>query len=327
MDTINLGRTGLKVSRLCLGCMTYGEPERGNHPWTLGESESRPFIKKALDLGLTFFDTANVYSDGSSEEIVGRALIDYVPRDEIVLATKVHGKMRKDANGGGLSRKAIMAEIDASLLRLGTDFVDLYQIHRFDSHTPIEETLEALTDVVKAGKALYIGASSMYAWQFCKALYLAERYGLTRFVSMQNHYNLLYREEEREMMALCVEEGVGVIPWSPMARGKLTRPWTEAPPTKRADTDAFGKGLYKADAGDKAVVAAVETLAQARGVPMAQVALAWMLAKPAVTSPIIGASKPHHLDDAVAALALKLSPDEIAALEAPYVPHAVAGFS
>ena len=327
METISLGRTGLQVSRLCLGCMTYGEPGRGNHPWTLGEAESRPFIRKALDLGLTFFDTANVYSDGSSEEIVGRALIDYVPRDEIVLATKVHGAMRKDANGRGLSRKAIMAEIDASLKRLGTDFVDLYQIHRFDPHTPIAETLEALHDVVKAGKARYIGASSMYAWQFAKALYVAQANGWTRFASMQDHYNLLYREEEREMLGLCVEEGIGVIPWSPMARGKLTRPWTDEPPTKRADTDTFGKTLYKTEAADKAVVAAVEKVAGARGVPMAQVALAWMLAKPAVTSPIIGASKPHHLDDAVAALALSLTGDEIAALEAPYVPHAVAGFS
>ena len=330
MDTINLGRTGLKVSRLCLGCMTYGEPARGNHAWTLGEAESRPFIKKALDLGITFFDTANVYSDGSSEEIVGRALIDYVPRDEIVLATKVHGAMRKDANGRGLSRKAILAEIDASLKRLGTDFVDLYQIHRFDPHTPIEETLEALHDVVKAGKARYIGASSMYAWQFGKALYLAERHGWTRFVSMQNHYNLLYREEEREMLGLCREEGVGVIPWSPIARGKLARPWTDDAPTKRAETDQFGKGLYKrahTEAGDGAVVSAVQALAASRGVPMAQVALAWLLRQPGVTAPIIGASKMRHLDDAAAALDLRLSDEEVAALEAPYVPHAVAGFA
>jgi aryl-alcohol dehydrogenase-like predicted oxidoreductase len=327
METINLGRTGLKVSRLCLGCMTYGEPGRGNHPWTLGEAESRPLIKKALDLGINFFDTANVYSDGSSEEIVGRALNDYVPRDEVVLATKVHGQMRKDPNGRGLSRKAIMAEIDASLKRLGADFVDLYQIHRFDPHTPIEETLEALNDVVKAGKARYIGASSMYAWQFCKALYLSRANGWARFVSMQNHYNLLYREEEREMIGLCREEGVGVIPWSPMARGKLTRPWTDEPPTNRAETDAFGKTLYKADESDKAIVAAVEKIAAQRGVPMAQVALAWLLQKPGVTAPIIGASKPHHLDDAVAALTLPLSSAEIETLEGPYVPHPVAGFS
>ena len=326
METVNLGRTGLKVSRLCLGCMTYGEPERGNHPWTLGEADSRPFIRRALDLGITFFDTANVYSDGSSEEIVGRALLDYAPRHEVVLATKVNGAMRKDANGRGLSRKAIMAEIDASLKRLGTDFVDLYQIHRFDPSTPVEETLQALHDVVKAGKALYIGASSMHAWQFAKALYLADRHGLTRFVSMQNHVNLLYREEEREMMGLCREEGVGVIPWSPMARGKLTRPWTDEPPTARAETDAFGKTLYRAEAADRAVVGAVEMVAANRGVPMAQVALAWLLRMPGVTAPIIGASKPRHLDDAVAALELRLSPEEVAALEAPYAPHAVAGF-
>ncbi|WP_237481388.1 aldo/keto reductase [Lichenibacterium dinghuense] len=326
MDHVNLGRTGLKVSRLCLGCMTYGEPERGNHPWTLPEAESRPFIKRALDLGITFFDTANVYSDGSSEEIVGRALLDYVPRHQIVLATKVNGPMRKDANGRGLSRKAVMAEIDASLKRLGTDFVDLYQIHRFDPHTPIEETLEALHDVVKSGKALYVGASSMQAWQFAKALYLADRHGLTRFVSMQNHVNLLYREEEREMMNLCRAEGVGVIPWSPLARGKLTRPWTDEPPTKRAETDAFGRALYGTEAADRAVVGAVETIAADRGVPMAQVALAWLLRLPGVTAPIVGASKPHHLDDAVAALELRLSPEEVAALEAHYVPHAVAGF-
>ena len=326
MDHVNLGRSGLRVSRLCLGCMTYGEPDRGNHPWTLGEAESRPFIKRALDLGLSFFDTANVYSDGSSEEIVGRALLDYVPRHEVVLATKVHGPMRQDANGRGLSRKAIMAEIDASLRRLGTDFVDLYQIHRFDAVTPIEETLEALHDVVKAGKALYLGASSMHAWQFCRALHLADRHGWTRFVSMQNHYNLLYREEEREMIGLCLAEGVGVIPWSPLARGKLTRPWQDEPTTKRAETDQFGKTLYKTDAADKAVVAAVVALAEKRGVPPAQVALAWLLGKPGVTAPIIGASKPHHLDEAVAALDLKLSSAEVADLEQPYGPHAVAGF-
>ncbi len=325
MDHVNLGATGLKVSRLCLGCMTYGEPERGNHLWTLPEGESRPFIKRALDLGLTFFDTANVYSAGSSEEIVGRALLDYVPRHAIVLATKVHGAMREDANGRGLSRKAIMAEIDASLKRLGTDFVDLYQIHRFDPHTPVEETLAALTDVVRAGKALYVGASSMHAWQFCRALYLADRHGYARFASMQNHYNLIYREEEREMMALCVAEGVGVIPWSPLARGMLARPWQDRSATRRAETDEFGKTLYKPD--DKPVVDAVERIAAARGVPMAQVALAWLLAQPGVTAPIIGASKPHHLDDAVAALALKLDADEIGALRSPYVPHAVAGFA
>ncbi len=327
MDYVNLGKTGLRVSRLCLGCMTYGEPDRGSHPWSLPEAESRPFFKRALDLGINFFDTANVYSDGSSEEITGRALLDYAPRAEVVLATKVHGQMRGDPNGRGLSRKAIMTEIDASLRRLGTEYVDLYQIHRFDPHTPIAETLEALHDVVRAGKALYIGASSMYAWQFCKALQLAERHGWTRFVSMQDHYNLLYREEEREMIGLCREEGIGVIPWSPLARGKLTRPWEDAPSTRRGETDAFGKTLYATEQADRAVVAAVADVAQARGVPMAQVALAWLLGKPGVTAPIIGASKPHHLDDAVAGLALKLDHDEVARLERSYVPHAIAGFS
>ncbi len=325
MEYVNLGRTGLKVSRLCLGCMTYGEPDRGNHAWTLPEAESRPFIKRALDLGITFFDTANVYSDGSSEEIVGRALKDYASRDGVVLATKVHGRMHPDANGQGLSRKHIMAEIDASLKRLGTDYVDLYQIHRYDPETPIEETLEALHDVVKSGKARYIGASSMYAWQFCRALYLADRHGWTRFVSMQNHYNLLYREEEREMVALCLAEGIGMIPWSPLARGRLTRP--PETNTNRAETDLFGKTLYQGfDESDRSVIDLVGEVAEDRGLPRASVALAWLLSKPGVTAPIIGASKPQHLDDAVAALAVKLSADEIAKLEGPYVPHAVAGF-
>ena len=325
MEYVNLGRTGLKVSRLCLGCMTYGEPDRGNHAWTLPEAESRPFIKRALDLGITFFDTANVYSDGSSEEIVGRALKDYASRDGVVLATKVHGRMHPDANGQGLSRKHIMTEIDASLKRLGTDYVDLYQIHRYDPETPIEETLEALHDVVKSGKARYIGASSMYAWQFCRALYLADRHGWTRFVSMQNHYNLLYREEEREMLALCLAEGVGMIPWSPLARGRLTRPPQTT--TNRAETDLFGKTLYQGfDESDRSVIDLVGEVAEDRGLPRASVALAWLLSKPGVTAPIIGASKPQHLDDAVAALAVKLSADEIAKLEGPYVPHAVAGF-
>ena len=327
MDYVNLGRTGLKVSRLCLGCMTYGEPDRGTHEWTLPEAESKPFIARALDAGITFFDTANVYSAGSSEEILGRALRGAVPRDELVIATKVHGAMRPDANGRGLSRKAILAEIDASLTRLGMDYVDLYQIHRFDSETPMEETLEALHDVVRAGKARYVGASSMHAWQFCRALYLAKLHGWTRFVSMQNHLNLLYREEEREMMGLCMEEGVGVIPWSPLARGKLTRPWTEAPPTRRAETDQFGRTLYRgAEESDRAIVGAVETVAKARGVAMAQVALAWVLAKPGVTAPIIGASKMAHLEDALAGLTLKLDASEVATLEAGYQPRAVAGF-
>jgi len=323
MEYVNLGKTGLQVSKLCLGCMTYGIPERGNHLWTLTEEASRPFIQKALELGINFFDTANVYSDGTSEEIIGRALRDFASREEVVIATKVHGRMRPGRNGSGLARKAIFAEIDASLQRLGTDYVDLYQIHRWDSATPIEETLEALHDVIKAGKTRYIGASSMYAWQFAKALFVADLNGWTRFVSMQNHYNLLYREEEREMMGLCVDQGIGVIPWSPLARGRLTRDWDEQ--TERAQTDEFGKTLY--GGGDQQIVERVAEVAQKRGVAKAQVALAWMLSKPFVTSPIIGASKPHHLDDAVAALELKLNAEEIAALEEPYDPHAVAGFS
>jgi aryl-alcohol dehydrogenase-like predicted oxidoreductase len=305
--------------------MTYGVPDRGNHPWTLGEEQSRPFIKRALELGITFFDTANVYSDGTSEEIVGRALKDFARRDEVVIATKVHGRMRPGPNGAGLSRLTIMTEIDNSLRRLGTDYVDLYQIHRWDYATPIEETLEALHDVVKAGKARYIGASSMYAWQFAKALYAAALNGWTRFVSMQNYYNLLYREEEREMLRLCQAEGIGVIPWSPLARGRLTRDWDET--SARAETDEFGKSLYvKTAEADRRVVERVAEIAARRGVPRAQVALAWLLHKPVVTAPIVGASKPQHLEDAVAAMSLTLSPEEIAALEEPYVPHALAGF-
>ncbi len=326
MDHVNLGRTGLKVSRLCLGCMSYGEPERGNHPWTLGEAQSRPFLKKALDLGIDFFDTANVYSDGSSEEIVGRALTDYAHRDDVVIATKVHGRMRPGPNGAGLSRKAILAEIDHSLKRLGTDYVDLYQIHRWDYAVPIEETLEALHDVVKAGKARYIGASSMFAWQFAQSLAVSERHGWTRFATMQNYVNLLYREEEREMLPLCKTEGIGVIPWSPLARGRLTRDWDAA--SARAETDEFGRGLYAKTAdADRKVVEALTAVAAARGAPRAQVALAWVLQKSAISAPIIGATKLSQLDDAVAALALKLTAEEIAALEAPYVPHAVVGFS
>jgi aryl-alcohol dehydrogenase-like predicted oxidoreductase len=304
--------------------MSYGEPQRGNHPWTLSEAQSRPFVRRALELGINFFDTANVYSDGTSEEIVGRVLKEHARRDEIVIATKVHGRMFKGPNGAGLSRKAILSEIDHSLRRLGTDYVDLYQIHRWDPRTPIEETLEALHDVVRAGKARYIGASSMYAWQFAKALYTADRHGWTRFVSMQNYVNLLYREEEREMLPLCAAEGIGVIPWSPMARGRLTRDWDET--SARTETDDFGRTLYaKTGEADRKVVEAVARVAAARGVPRAQVALAWVLAKPVVTAPIVGATKLQHLDDAVAALSLKLTAEEIAQLEAPYVPHAVVG--
>ncbi|WP_413734997.1 aldo/keto reductase [Sodalis sp. RH21] len=326
MDYIKLGRTGLDVSRLCLGCMTFGVPDRGNHEWTLDEQQSRPIIRRAVEAGINFFDTANVYSDGTSEEIVGRALKEYTRRDEVVIATKVNGRMHAGPNGAGLSRKAIMQEIDNSLRRLGTDYVDLYQIHRFDREVPIEETLEALHDVVKAGKARYIGASSMYAWQFASMLHAAKAHGWTRFSTMQNYVNLLYREEEREMLPLCEAEGIGVIPWSPLARGRLTRPWDET--SKRAQTDRFGQTLYEhtADA-DRKVVEAVAAVAAARGVPRAQVALAWVLAKRVVTAPIVGASRIGHLDDAIAACDLVLSAEEIARLEAPYIPHAVVGFS
>jgi aryl-alcohol dehydrogenase (NADP+) len=324
MDYVTLGQTGLEVSRICLGCMSYGEPGRGNHPWTLGEHDSRPFIRKALGLGINFFDTANVYSDGSSEEILGRAIHDFTVREEVVIATKVHGRMHSGPNGAGLSRKAIMAEIDASLRRLRTDYVDLYQIHRWDPTTPIEETVETLHDVVKAGKARYVGASSMFAWQFSKALYTADLGGWTRFVSMQDHYNLLNREEEREMLPLCVDQGIGVLPWSPLARGRLTRDWDAT--TSRSQTDEFGRTLYDTAESDRVVVERVAKVAQDRGVSRAQVALAWVLAKPAVTAPVVGATKPQHLDDAVAALDLHLTPEEIAFLEEPYVPHPVVGF-
>jgi len=325
MEYTRLGTTGTQVSRICLGCMTYGVPERGAHPWTLPEAESGPLIKQAIELGINFFDTSNNYSDGTSEEIVGRALREFARRDEIVLATKCFFPLSKGPNGGGLSRKAIMQAIDASLTRLGMDYVDLYQIHRWDYATSIEETLEALHDVVKAGKARYIGASSMYAWQFAKALFVADRHGWTRFATMQDHYNLLNREEEREMHPLCVDQGAGVLPWSPLARGRLTRDWDES--SKRTETDEFGKTLYTAsEQSDRKVVEAVAQIAKRRGVPRAQVALAWVLSKSAVTSPIIGASKPNHLTDAVAALALRLSSEEMAELEAPYVPHGVVGF-
>jgi aryl-alcohol dehydrogenase-like predicted oxidoreductase len=323
MQYTKLGTTGLDVSRIALGCMTYGEPDRGSHPWTLTEDASRPLLRRAVELGITFWDTANVYSAGSSEEIVGRAIKDLTRREDVVLATKVHGRMRPGPNGAGLSRAAIMHEIDASLTRLGTDYVDLYQIHRWDPTTPVEETLEALHDVVKAGKARYIGASSMWAWQFSKALHLQRAHGWARFVSMQDHLNLLNREEEREMLPLCADEGIGVIPWSPLARGRLTRDWQAG--TARSETDEFGKTLYAAP-GDAEIAAAVGDVAAERGVPRAQVALAWVLRKPVVTAPIIGASKPGHLDDAVAALDLELTDDEVARLEGPYRPHPVAGF-
>lgn len=324
MDYVKLGRTGLEVSRICLGCMSYGVPERGIAPWSLNEEESRPFIKKALELGINFFDTANVYSDGTSEEIVGRALKEFARRDEVVIATKVYFRMRPGPNGAGLSRKAIMSEIDNSLRRLGTDYVDLYQIHRWDNTTPIEETMEALHDVVKAGKARYIGASSMYAWQFLKAQHVAERNGWTKFVSMQNLLNLLYREEEREMLPLCRSEGIGVIPWSPLAKGRLTRDWDEK--TARSEIDEAGDRLVAAmvDA-DRKIVERVAEVAAKRGIPRAQVALAWVLQKEPVTAPIIGATKLNHLEDAVAALSVKLDSNEIARLEEPYVPHQIYG--
>jgi aryl-alcohol dehydrogenase-like predicted oxidoreductase len=325
MNYAKLGRTGLDVSRICLGCMSYGGGSQGNHAWSLGEEESRPFIKRALEAGINFFDTANRYSLGSSEEILGRAIKDFARRDEVVIATKVYGRMRPGPNGAGLSRKAIMMEIDASLRRLGTDYVDLYQIHRWDHETPIEETLEALHDVVKAGKARYIGASSMHAWQFGRALGIAEKNGWTRFVSMQNLVNLLYREEEREMLPFCAAEGIGVIPWSPQARGKLTRDWNYT--SMRTETDeAFVRLFAKTEEADKKVVDRVAEVAAARGIPRAQVALAWLLAKPVITAPIVGATKLHHLDDALASMNVKLSAAEISALEEPYVPHQVVGF-
>jgi len=322
MEYVNLGRTGLEVSRICLGCMSYGEAGRGRHTWSLDEAQSRPFIKRALEGGINFFDTANVYSDGSSEEILGRALKDYARREEVVVATKVHNRMRPGPNGAGLSRREILFEIDASLRRLGMDHVDLYQIHRLDPLTPMEEILEALHDVVKAGKARYIGASSMYAWQFEKLLMIAERRGWTRFVSMQNYVNLLYREEEREMLPLCKAEGIGVIPWSPLARGRLTRDWDET--TARSGTDPTALFTKSAEA-DRKVAARVAEVAAKRGIPRAQVALAWLLSKSVITAPIVGATKIQHIEDALAAVSVKLTPEEIAQLEEPYIPHEVVG--
>lgn len=325
LDYKRLGNTGLWVSRICLGCMSFGVPERGNHPWVLDESHSRPVIQHALESGINFFDTANVYSDGTSEEILGRALRDFAKRDEVVIATKVHGRMRQDPNGAGLSRKAILTEIDHSLKRLGTDYVDLYQIHRWDPQTPLEETLEALNDVVRAGKARYIGASSMYAWQFMKALAVQERQGWARFISMQNYLNLLYREEEREMIPLCLSEGVGVIPWSPLARGRLARSWGESTP--RSEQDVFARSLYdKTAQTDRAIVQAVQQVAGNRGVSMSRVALAWIFNHPGVTAPIIGTTKLSHLDDALEALTLQLTDQELDLLQSSYQPHQVVGF-
>ncbi len=327
MEYINLGKSDLKVSRLCLGCMSYGDPKKGTLRWVLNEEQGRPFIRRALDLGINFFDTANMYSEGVSEEILGRAIRDFAKRDEVVIATKVFFPMPDDPNSGNLSRRAIMSAIDASLKRLGTDYVDLYQIHRWDYATPIEETLEALHDVVKAGKVRYIGASSMYAWQFSKALYLADLNGWTRFISMQNHYNLLYREEEREMLGLCSDEEIAVNPWSPLARGRLARPWTSPNPTFRFQADQFARKYYgSTEDVDRRVIERVTEIAKQHGAPQSQIALAWLLKKSVVASPIIGATKLHHLHDAVQALTLKLSEDDIRALEELYVPHPIAGF-
>jgi len=321
MQYTKLGTTGLDVSVICLGCMSFGDVAQGR-PWALDQDASNAIIRQALDAGINFLDTANVYSAGTSEEFTGRALREYTNRDDVVLATKVYSRMRPGPNGAGLSRKVILAEIDNSLRRLQTDYVDLYQIHRFDPSTPIEETLDALNDVVKAGKARYIGASSMYAWQFAKSLYLADQHGWTRFVSMQNHYNLIYREEEREMLPLCADQGIGVIPWSPLARGKLTRDWDES--TLRAETDDFGKSLYHE--GDKVIVDRVGEIAERRGLPRAQIALAWLLHQPVITAPIVGATKQSHLADAIAAVDVSLDDDEIAYLESEYIPHEISGF-
>jgi aryl-alcohol dehydrogenase (NADP+) len=320
MEYTRLGTSGLQVSRITIGCMSWGNG--GNdRPWLKDEAFAEQTIRSALDAGINFFDTANVYAAGTSEEYTGRSLWKHAGREDVVLATKVFNRMRPGPNGSGLSRKAILQEIDASLARLGTDYVDLYQIHRFDPETPVEETMEALHDVVKAGKARYIGASSMYAWQFAKMQHAAERHGWTRFISMQNHYNLIYREEEREMLPLCQDQGVGVIPWSPLARGRLTRPWDTR--TARSDTDEFGRSLYRDE--DQTVVEKVLALADSRGVSPAQVGLAWLLAQPAVTSPIVGVTSPQHLTDAIAAVDLQLSEDEVAELGVDYVPHGIAG--
>jgi aryl-alcohol dehydrogenase-like predicted oxidoreductase len=321
MQLTRLGDSGLEVSRIAVGCMSWGDPARGGHGWVKDEDFAHETVRAAIEAGINFFDTANVYSGGSSEEFTGRALKEHASREEVVIATKVHGRMRPGPNGAGLSRAAIMHEIDASLRRLGTDHVDLYQIHRWDPHVPIEETMEALHDVVKAGKARYLGASSMYAWQFATAQHVAEAHGWTRFVSMQDHYNLIYREEEREMIPLCIDQGVGLVPWSPLARGRLTRPWDTS--TARTETDEFGGTLYRDE--DAAIVQRVIDTAEARGVSPAQVALAWLLDQPGVSAPIVGVTKPEHLQDAVAAVELDLSVEELADLSRGYQPHAIAG--
>ncbi|HLG59624.1 MAG TPA: aldo/keto reductase [Vicinamibacterales bacterium] len=332
MDYVTLGRTGLQVSRVCLGCMSYGQaktPGLLQWHWTLSEEDSRPHIKRALESGINFFDTANVYSNGESEEVLGRAIRDFTRRDEVVIATKVWGPVRPGPNGRGLSRKAILSEVDKSLQRLATDYIDLYIIHRYDYETPLEETLAALNDLVRAGKVRYLGASSMHAWQFMKAIGIQRANGWATFVSMQNYYNLLYREDEREMLRLCVSEGVGVTPWSPLARGKLARPWTEDATTERARTDAFGKALFvKTVDIDKLVIDRTNEIARERGVPPAHIAMAWLLSKPAITSPIFGATRPEHLEDALAALSVKLSDEDITRLEEVYQPHpATEGYS
>ena len=325
MDHLRLGGTGLEVSRIVLGCMSFGDPTRGTHEWSMGIDEARPFIRQALEAGITTFDTANSYSIGSSEEIVGTLLGELADRSDVVVATKVHGRMGPGPNGSGLSRGAIMTQVDASLRRLGTDYIDLYQIHRYDPNTPITETMEALHDLVRAGKVRYLGASSMWTWQFAQMQHVADLNGWTRFVSMQDQYNLIMREEEREMHPYCLDEGVGVLPWSPLARGRLTREWGTT--TARSETDVFGKKLYRqTEDTDRKVVDAVGAVAEERGVPRAQVALAWMLHKPAVTAPIVGVTKDHHLTDAVAAVDLALSTEEITRLEEHYVPHASEAF-
>jgi 1-deoxyxylulose-5-phosphate synthase len=325
VEYTKLGSTGMDVSRICLGCMGFGDAERWLHKWVLNDENSRPIIKKALELGINFFDTANVYSIGKSEEILGRALKDFADRDEVVIATKLHGKMREGPNGEGLSRKAVFSEIDQSLRRLGTEYVDLYQIHRWDYQTPIEETMEALHDVVKAGKARYIGASAMFAWQFQKALHVAEKYGWTRLVSMQDHLNLIYREEEREMLPLCREEKIGVIPYSPLASGRLTRDWSSES-TLRSETDQIAKAKYDATADtDRQIVERVAEVADKLRVPRVHIALAWLTQKKPVTAPIIGATKITHLENAVGALSVTLAEDEVTYLEEPYAPHPIVG--